>query len=88
MDDLNITLNSSDIEGYLGDAFLYHLYYADDSCLMSLSSSGMQQLLNTCQTYATNHQLLYNGAKYFSLCFKNNIINIMQPYFHLDHLKI
>ena len=47
----------------------------DDICLISLSSSGMQQLLNICQNYATNHQLLYNGAKLFSFCFKNNAIN-------------
>ena len=65
MDDLSIALNNSDIGGYLGDAFLNHLCYADDICLISLSSSGMQQLLNICQNYATNHQLLYNGAKTF-----------------------
>ena len=57
-------------------------------CLISLSSSGMQQLLNICQNYATNHQLLYNGAKSFSLCFKNNAIKIKQPSFYLAHLKI
>ena len=59
MDDLSIALNNSGIGGYLGDAFLNHLCYADDICLISLSSSGMQQLLNICQNYATNHQLLY-----------------------------
>ena len=46
MDDLSIALNNSGIGGYLGDAFLNHLCYADDICLISLSSSGMQQLLN------------------------------------------
>ena len=74
MDDLSIALNSSGIGGYLGAAFLNHLCYADDLCLISLSSNGMQQLLNICQNYATNHQLLYNGAKSFSLCFKDNTI--------------
>ena len=88
MDDLSIALNNSGIGGYLGDAFLNHLCYADDICLISLSSSGMQQLLNICQNYATNHQLLYNGAKSFSLCFKNNAIKIKQPSFYLAHLKI
>ena len=87
MDDLSIALNNSGIGGYLGDAFLNHLFYADDICLISLSSSRMQQLLNICQNYATNHQLLYNGAKSFSLCFKNNAIKIKQPSFYLAHLK-
>ena len=87
MDDLSIALNNSGIGGYLGDAFLNHLCYDDDICLISLSSSGMQQLLNICQNYATNHQLLYNGDKSFSLCFKNNAIKTKQPSFYLAHLK-
>ena len=88
MDDLSIALNNSGIGGYLGDAFLNHLCYDDDICLISLSSSGMQQLLNICQNYATNHQLLYNGDKSFSLCFKNNAIKTKQPSSYLAHLKI
>ena len=88
MDDLSIILNNFGIGGYLGDAFLNHLCYSDDICLISLSSSGMQQMLNICQNYATNHQLLYKGAKSFSLCFKNNDIKNIQPSFYLVHLKI
>ena len=60
MDDLSMHLNSSVIGGYLGTAFIRHLCYADDLCLISLSSSGMQQLLHICNTYAAEHQLLYN----------------------------
>ena len=88
MDGLSETLNSSGIGGYLEDAFLNHLCYADDLCLISLSSRGMQQLLNICQSYATNHQLLCNGAKSFSLCLKYNTIKIKRPSFYLGHLKI
>ena len=87
MDDLSKTLNNSGIGAYIGDAFLNHLCYADDICLISLSSSGMQQLLNICQNYANNHQLLYNDAKAFSLCFRSDI-KIKQPSFYLAHLKI
>ena len=53
-----------------------------------MSSSGVQQLSNICQNYATNHQLLYNDAKSFSFCFKNNAIKFKQPSFYLAHLKI
>ena len=74
MDDLSKGLNSSGIVGYLGASFLNHLCYGDDLCLIRLSSYGMQQLLNICQDYATNHQLAYNGAKSFLLCFKDNTI--------------
>ena len=41
MDDLSVALNNSGYEGYLGDAFLNHLCYADDICLISLSSDNV-----------------------------------------------
>ena len=46
---------------------------------ITLSSSGMQQLLNICQSYAIIHQLLYNGSKSFTLNFKNKAIKIKYP---------
>ena len=61
--------------------------HADDLCLISLSSNEMQQLLNICQNYAIN-QLLYNGAKSFSSCFKDNTIKIKQKSIFLNDLKI
>ena len=48
MDGLSVLLNSSKI----GHTFLNHLCYADDLCLISLSSAGMQKLLNLCSKYA------------------------------------
>ena len=48
----------------------------------------MQQLLNICHNYAINHQLLYNNAKSFPLCFKDNTIKIKQPSFFLNDLKL
>ena len=41
MDGLSIALNNSDIGGYLRDAFLNHLCYTDDICLISLSSDNV-----------------------------------------------
>ena len=55
MDDLSMYLNSSGIGGYLKTAFKNHLCYADDLCLISLSSSGLQQLLHICNEYASEH---------------------------------
>ena len=83
MHDLNMHVNSSGIGGYLGTAFINHLCYADDLCLSSLSSSGMQQLLHICNTYAAEHQLLYNGSKSFSLCFKEKKLKVSSPSFFL-----
>ena len=88
MDKLSIALNNSGTGGYLGNVFLNHLCYADDLCLISLLSTGMKQLLNICQNYAIDHQLLYNGSTSYSLCFKSKFINITQPSFFLNLLKI
>ena len=41
MDDLSVALNNSGIGGNLGDAFLNHLCYTDDICLISLSSNNV-----------------------------------------------
>ena len=41
MDDRSVVLNNSGFGGYLGDAFLNHLCYADDICLISLSSDNV-----------------------------------------------
>ena len=48
----------------------------------------MQHLLNTCQTYAINQQLLYNGSKSFTLCFKSKDIKIKHPSFFLNEFEI
>ena len=88
MDKLSVALNSSGIVGYLGNVFLNYLCYADDLCLISLSSTKMQQVLNICQNHAIDHQLLYNGSKSYCLCFKSKSIKIIQALFFLNLLNI
>ena len=83
MNDLSMHLNSSCIGGYLGTAFINNLCYVDDLCLISLSSSGMQQLLHVCNKYAVEHQLLYNGSKSFSSCFKRTLLKLIHHLFSL-----
>jgi len=85
MDNLSILLNSSNIGGRIGDQLINHLCYADDLCLISLSSAGMQQLLHICNQYAADHHLLYNGLKSFSMCFKPKTIKFNQPEFYLEN---
>ena len=70
MNDLSIKQNQSGIGGVIGSHLINHLCYADDLCLISLSSAGMQKLLDMCSTYAAEHLLTYNGSKSYSVCFK------------------
>ena len=88
MDDLSLTLNCSSIGGYIGTTLINNLCNADDLCLISLSSSGMQQLLNICKEYASEHKLLYNGSKSFALCINQNALKVSAPSFFLDQMKI
>ena len=63
MDDLSIKLNQSSIGGDIGGHLVNYLCYANDLCLISLSSVGTQQLLDMCSTNAIEHLLTYNGCK-------------------------
>ena len=81
-------LNSSGIGGYLGTAFINRLCYAVDLCLISLSSSGMQQLLHIYNEYVAEHQLICNGSKSFSIYFKRKNLKISSPTFFFDQFKI
>ena len=53
---------------------------------ISISSSGMQQLLNVCHSFSIEHSLLYNGTKSYSLCFKLNSIKFERPVFYLGEM--
>ena len=72
----------------IGHTFLNHLCYADDLCLISLSSAGMQMLLNLCPKYAVDHSLTYNAKKSFSLCFIPRTVKISRPQLYLNTLVI
>ena len=88
MDGLSVLLNSYNIGGQIGYTFLNHLCYADDLCLISLSSAGMQKLLNLCSKYAVDHSLTYNAKKSFSLCFIPRTVKISRPQLYLNTLVI
>ena len=89
MDELSIKLNQSGIGGDIGGHLINHSCYADDMCLISLSSAGMQSLLDLCSTYVIKHLLAYNGSKsYYYLCFKPNHIKFNSPTMYLNKLEI
>ena len=63
MDDLSDQLNNSNIGGNFGRRQLVNHSYADDMCLLSFSTAGMQKLLNICDQYSNDHDLIYNSKK-------------------------
>ena len=57
MDALSVKLNQSGSGVAIGGHLINHLCYADGLCLISLSSAGMQSLLDLCSTYAIEHNV-------------------------------
>ena len=88
MDDLSCALNRSNIGGLICGEIVNHLSYADDICLICLSSAGMQKLLNICSNYETEHSLSYNANKSYSLCFKATTIKFERPTLYYGKMTI
>ena len=88
MDDLNCVLNRSNIGGRIVREIGNHFSYANDLCLICLSSAGMQKLLNVCSKSATEHCLSYNLNKSYSLCYKATTIKFERTTLHIDQISI
>ena len=72
-----------EILGGGGGVLVNHLCYADDICLTSLSAAaGIQQLLNICDTYAKEYDLLYNGSKSHSYVINPNVLYLTDLFLH------
>ena len=69
MNDLSVLLNNSNIGGNIGSILVNHLSYADDMCLIYLSSRRMSQLLNICNNFAISHSFTYDTNKSMCMCF-------------------
>ncbi len=60
----------SGVGARLAGKAMNHLRYADDLCFLTMSSKGMPTLLQLCEEYATEHDLVYNGAKSVCILFR------------------
>ena len=58
IDGLSDILNKSTIVGSLVGKRINHLLYADDLCIFSLSSAGLQQLLLICDQYYASEYII------------------------------
>ena len=59
IDGLSNILNNSLIGGSLGGKRINHMLYADDLCIVSLSSAGLQKLLSICDDFSYIYTNLY-----------------------------
>ena len=73
IDGLSDILNKSTICGSLDGKRINHLLYADDLCIVSLSSAGLQQLVSICDQYCASHSLTFNVHKSVCMFFKSKM---------------
>ena len=53
-------LTKSGIGGKINGTWVNRMLYADDICVISLSSAGLQQMFNICNDYCNKHDLILN----------------------------
>ena len=70
IDGLSTILNNSLIGGSLGGKRINHMLYADDLCIVCLSSAGLQKLLSICDEYCSRHSITFNVKKSVCMFFK------------------
>ena len=68
---LSDILNNSTIGGSIGGIRVNHMLYADDLCIISLSSRALQQLVVQCGDYCRKHSITFNVSKSICLFFKS-----------------
>ena len=69
IDGLSDILNKYSAGGSIGGKRINHMLYADDLCIVSLSSAGLQQLLTICDQYCAMHSITFNVNKNLYVCF-------------------
>ena len=68
IDSLSDILNKSSIGGSIDGKQINHMLCANYLCIVSLSSSGLQQLLSICDQYCAMHSITFN-VKNLYVCF-------------------
>ena len=63
MDDLFERLQKRDVGCYMGNYFVGCLAYADDLTILAPSKKALQIMINICQGYAADHDVIFNGPK-------------------------
>ena len=79
MDDLSNSLNDAKVGCSMDGVIINRLMYADDLFLIPTPISAMQILLNCCDSFARNHDVLYSTRKSVCMflrlkCFKSSFV--------------
>ena len=80
MDDLSVRLKTHYAGCKIANRIINHLFYADDLVLLCPSFRGLQELLETCERYAGEHDIKFNAKKSVVLIRRSRLlINAVVP---------
>ena len=75
LDSLIKTLKQRNIGCKIGNKFLGVFGYADDLTLLCPTLSGLQEMLNACEDFATDYNILFNASKMKLMYIGKNNLN-------------
>ena len=70
INNLSLTLSKTNIGCRLGGRLISHIVYADDLCILSMSPCGIQTLLNICDKYGSDHDIIHDSKKSLTMLLK------------------
>ena len=88
IDNLITILKQRNVGCKIGNTFLGVFGYADDLTLLCPTLSGLQEMLNICEDYAKNYNILFNASKSKLMYFGKNDVNCHDLLFMSNGSKI
>jgi len=76
IDELLLSLKSTSFGCHVGNIFCGAYGYADDIILLAPTFNSLNKMLNVCETFANEYNVLFNSAKSKLLLFENYHVNI------------
>ena len=82
MDDLSLRLKKHYAGCKIANNIINHLFYADDLVLLCPSHRGLQELLETCEKFASEHDIIFNTKKSVVMIRRSNLLKtaVVQPF--------
>ena len=59
--------------------YINHLFYADDLCILAPTAMALQQIVNVCYDYGSNHDIVFNAKKSLCVVFKPKRFKLTCP---------
>ena len=79
MGELSRSLSAAKTGCLIKNVSINHVFYVDDLCIMSASSSSLQKLIDNCVKYSLHNSLTFNPTKSVCIVFKPTRFKLHYP---------